>query len=294
MITIIKNKNIDIHSLLSEFFKLSVFILPMIFVFGCSDKQKRDISNGDIAASVYDSKLYYSDIVIDMPSDISDNERSDLINSYIEHWVRKTILAHNAKKDIKDFSKINNLVEDYEKSLIIEDFKRIYIKEHLDSTITPDDLKGFYEINKNQFILERSVVNLIYAKFNDKKHNLDKFYEKWKKRDFNYISKYCEANGDDYFYKKDKWYDLKDVKKKLPSFLLKNKDAYEVQINKKGFEYFLKVFESKHKNENIPLNMVKEKVEKLILQKRKSDIIDKYIEELYKKELAGNNIKVYQ
>ncbi len=270
------------------------FLLAIFLILGCADNSKSDVQKGDIAAKVYDRTLYFSDIKIDFPDEISDKNRSDLMNSYIEHWVRKEILSHDAAKKIKDINRINILVEDYKSSLIIDDFKKKYIAENLDSTITEQDLNKFYSANKHQFVLDHPVVNIIYAKFKDNKYNLDKFYENWKKKRFKYISDYCEKNSDEYLYKKDVWYDLDDVKKTLPSFLRKKKDSYEVQINKKGYEYFLKVFDTKHKNENIPLNIVKKEIEKLILQKRKSDLIDKYIEELYKKEIASDKIKIYR
>ena len=270
------------------------FLLAIFLILGCADNSKSDVQKGDIAAKVYDRTLYFSDIKIDFPDEISDKNRSDLMNSHIEHWVRKEILSHDAAKKIKDINRINILVEDYKSSLIIDDFKKKYISENLDSTITEQDLNKFYSANKHQFVLDHPVVNIIYAKFKDNKYNLDKFYENWKKKRFKYISDYCEKNSDEYLYKKDVWYDLDDVKKTLPSFLRKKKDSYEVQINKKGYEYFLKVFDTKHKNENIPLNIVKKEIEKLILQKRKSDLIDKYIEELYKKEIASDKIKIYR
>ncbi len=270
------------------------FLLAIFLILGCADNSKSDVQKGDIAAKVYDRTLYFSDIKIDFPDEISDKNRSDLMNSHIEHWVRKEILSHDAAKKIKDINRINILVEDYKSSLIIDDFKKKYIYDNLDSTITEQDLNKFYSANKHQFVLDHPVVNIIYAKFKDNKYNLDKFYENWKKKRFKYISDYCEKNSDEYLYKKDVWYDLDDVKKTLPSFLRKKKDSYEVQINKKGYEYFLKVFDTKHKNENIPLNIVKKEIEKLILQKRKSDLIDKYIEELYKKEIASDKIKIYR
>ncbi len=296
-VTLIKSFYLHFRSFLinpGKFSRVLIFVAALAVLFGCKSGKKSEKKEDNIAATVYGKNLYYSGITIDFPQGISDAERSNLINSYVEHWVRKEILAHDATKSVKDLKKINRLTEDYKKSLIIEDFKERYIQDNLDSVITKKQLNEFYDANKNQFVLDHSVANVIYAKFKDNKYNLDKFYENWKKKKFKYVSGFCEKNSDEYLFKKDNWYDLEKVKKELPSFLRKNKDSYEVQINKKGYEYFLKVFETRHKNENIPLDMVKKKVEKLILQKRKSDILDKYIEELYKKEIANNKIKVYR
>lgn len=272
-----------------------VFLISSVFIVfaGCSNKDEVKESNTNIAASVYEKKLFRSDIVLDLQNDLPVKEKLELENSYIEHWVRKTLLTYNASKDIGDFSKIDRLVEDYKNSLIVEAFKYQYVRENMDSVISDEELKGFYSENINNYILDYSVINLFYAKISDKSYNLDKFYENWKKNKYQYISDYGVKNSEDYYLDKDRWYNLKEMKNKIPKFLLKNKDKYEVQINKKNYEYFLKVFDTKHKNENIPLDMVKDDIKKLILQKRKSDILDKYIEELYKKEIANDKIKIY-
>ena len=86
---------------------------------------------------------------------------------------------------------------------------------------------------------------------------------------------------------------MKSIRSKIPKSLQKKGNKYNVQKNINGYEYFLKVINIRHKNEIVPLILVEEKVKKLILQKRKSDLIDNYIEELYKKELENKNIKIY-
>jgi len=271
---------------------LMAFLLSMT-IYSCGDKSLDNKTDKSIAASVNGKVLYKSDIVLSSVDKLNDKDSLVLAQSFIEHWIRKVVLAENAKKYISNNKTIDKLTEDYRNSLIISAFKRQFVKENLDTIVSSKDLQVFYNDNKNNFVLDHSIVNLWYTKIDEKKKNLDKFYENWKKNNFTFIIKYSKKYSLSSFIELDKWYDLDSIKGELPRFLVKNKDKYQRQLNKNGYEYFIKVLETKHKNETIPLVLVKDKVEKMVLQKRKSDLLDNYIEELYKKEIADNNIKVY-
>ena len=271
-----------------------IFLVSGIFSSGCKKSDESNTQNNDILAKVYDKKLTKNDIEINYIQNISKEDSLNLVHSYIEHWIRKELLAYNAKKYINNKKEIKKLVEDYEKSLLVEAFQRQYIKENLDSQITNQQMKEFYDENKNNFHLDHSIVRFIYAKIDAKKRGLDKFYENWNNNRFNLVYRYGSKYSEKYFLKTKKWYDLKDMKSKVPGFLLKKEKKYEVQKNVNGFEYFLKVLETRHKEDIIPLSLIKDKLKKLIIEKRKSHLIDDYIEKLYKKEINNNNIKIYK
>lgn len=271
-----------------------IFLPLLLLLFSNCNKSSNFKKGGNkVVAEVYGKSLLKSEIDYSISGAVNKQDSTTLEQSYIEHWVRKTLLAQNAKKEVEETEKIDKLVEDYKNSLTIEVFEKQYIKENLDTVVLEKDLEDFYKENKNNFILDHSVINLLYAKIDEGQRNLDKFYEHWKNNKYKSIINYGTKNSEKYFLNKDKWYDLEDIKKDIPKFLMKNKDKYEVQKNSKGFEYFLKVNDTKHINEVIPLIMIKGVIEKLVIRKRKSEIIDNYIEELYKKEIKNKNIKIF-
>ncbi len=271
-----------------------LFLLSAILMPGCKKTDNSEKENSDILAKVYENQLTKNDIDIEYIKNISKEDSLNLVHSYIEHWIRKELLAHNAKKHINNKKEIERLVEDYEKSLLVEAFQKQYIEENLDTNITNKQMKDFYDENKNNFHLDHSVVRFLYAKIDAKKKGLDKFYENWNNNRYNLVYQYGSKHSEKYFLKTRKWYDLKEMKKKVPGFLLKKDKSYEVQKNVKGYEYFLKVMETRHKGEIVPLSLIKDKLKKLIIEKRKSHLIDDYIENLYKKEINNNNIKIYK
>jgi len=288
-----KNRNITLRSkaiIMIAFLFLTLGILSS----GCKKNSETGVANDNVLAKVYDRQLTKNDIDIKYIKNISKKDSLDLVHSYIEHWIRKKLLAHNAQKYINNKKEIDRLVEDYENSLLIEAFQKQYIQENLDTQITIQQIKDFYKENKNNFHLDHSVVRFLYAKIDANKKGLDKFYENWNNNRYNLVYRYGSKNSKKYFLKTKEWYNLKEMKEKVPKFLIKKGRKYEVQKNVNGYEYFLKVLETRHKDEIVPLSLIKDKLKKLIIEKRKTQLIDDYIEKLYKKEINNKNIKIYK
>lgn len=269
-----------------------IFFNGIIFL-SCDNKNEAEAGNSKLLTEVYNKKLKESDIDIKYLKNIDKKDSLNLIHSYTEHWIRKQLLAKNAENYVKNINEINRLVEDYKNSLLVEAFQKQYIKEKLDTVISNKQMREFYNENMENFHLDHAVVRLLYAKIDAKKKYLDKFYENWKEDKFNAIYSYGSKNSEKFFLKLNKWYDLNEIKKEIPKFLQKNKRQYKVQKNVNGYEYFLKVIETRYKNEITPLSLIEDKVQKLIIEKRKSHLLDEYIEELYKQEIKNKNVKIY-
>lgn len=272
---------------------ITIIVLALLLLSKCNRSDNSKKGGDKIVAEVYNKSLLKSEINYSISGEVDKQDSTTLEQSYIQHWIRKTLLAKNANKQVKDIDEIDKLVKEYKNSLTIEFFEKQYIKENLDTVVLEKDLEDFYKENKNNFLLDHSIINLLYAKIDEGQRNLDKFYEHWQNNRYKSIISYGTKNSEKYYLDKDKWYNLEDIKKDIPTFLMKNKNKYKVQKNSGGYEYFLNVNDTKHKNEVIPLIMIKDVIKKLVIRKRKSEIIDNYIEELYKKEIKKKNIKIY-
>ena len=276
----------------------AIIMIAFVFFMGilisaCNSEKGMEKTESQLLAQVYDKKLNKKDIEISYLKNIGKEDSLNLVQSYVEHWIRKQLLAKNAENYIKNKKEINRLVEDYKNSLLVESFQNQYIRENLDTVITKKQLREFYNENKDNFHLDHAVVRILYAKIDAKKKYLDRFYENWNNNKFNAIYKYGSKNSKKFFLKLNKWYDLDKIKKEIPGFLQKNKKKYKVQKNVNGYEYFLKVIETRYKNEITPLSLIEDKVKKLMIEKRKSHLLDEYIENLYKQEIKNKNVKIY-
>jgi len=271
---------------------LSVLIIAIVLLEACSGNENKQ-RRGKVLAKVYDTPLEETEVKNKIPAGLHGEDSMAFAKSYIEKWIRRQLLVVNARKSIKDFDKIEELVKDYETSLIIDSFTQQLVKEKLDTSVTEKQLKDFYNKNKSNFILDKDLVRLRYVKVNGKQPGLDKFYDNWNNGNWDKVEAYAKKNAKTFILDSRRWHRLDSVKQIIPGFLLKKKRKYAVQKYSKGYEYFLKVMETKYKNENIPLEVIKHKIKTLILQKRKSDLLDGYIKQLHKKEIENNKIIIY-
>ncbi len=255
---------------------------------GASESGKK----GKLLAEVHDRQLYLSEVDFPTSSTLSKKDSAVIIQAHVEKWIRNAILLHHVENKTSDNPRIQKLVGDYSNSLKINFFKEEYIKEHLDSNVNKVDLLNFYSKNNSGFKLDKSIIKLLYFKIKEDKKGLDRFYENWKGDKIQKILRYGKLNSDKHYSDYAKWYVFDEIIKDLPKFMVKKKKKYKNQINKDGFEYFLNVIETRDKNEEIPFELVEEQIKNIVLKKKSSELVDEYIERLYKSEI-NKNVKTY-
>ncbi len=254
---------------------------------------KGDPKRGKVLARAYKKKLFIEDIDFPKSKKLSEKDSSLLLNSYVEKWLRKSVLIHNANEKKSSNSDLDRLVNEYKDLLLIDFYKKDYIKKHLDTNVTEKEIEEFYSKNISSFKTEESLVKFLYFKIKDNREGLDKFYENWKNEKIDRILDYGIENSEKQYANREKWYPLDEINKTLPKFITKRKKKYKAQINKNGFEYFLNVLDTRYKDDDVPLELVRDNIKKIILKRRGSKIIDKHIEELYKSEINSNNVESY-
>lgn len=268
---------------------LYFIIISITALFACNSSGSKDKK----IAKVYGKTLYESEIEYNAWDVIDAQDSVSIKNLYIEHWIQNQLLLRNAKISSDDKKLLNELTENYKNSLIIDFFKNKIISEKLDSVVSDQEMKEYFEQVKNNFKLEETVLNAKYIKIIADKHTINKIKQLWKSGNYKGITDFIHLNQNESALTNDFWITKSDLGKIVPKALLQESSKYESQKNINGTEYFLKVSNSKHKNEIIPFPLLKKEIHELILKKRKSDLLDSFITDLYKQETKKNNVKIY-
>ncbi len=100
--------------------------------------------NDKVVASVYDKKLYQSDLQDVLYEGISRSDSLVRTKAFIDKWIRRQLLIHQAENTIDaselDFSK---QIEDYRNSLIIFKYESIMIEKNLDTVVTDEEIAKY-------------------------------------------------------------------------------------------------------------------------------------------------------
>lgn len=259
-------------------------------------KKERTVAKDDILlASVEGRDMYLSDV----DGMLSANNKSDSLsqlNSYIESWIKRNVVLSEAEDNFPENIDINKLVDDYKSSLLLHNYRQVLIGKELDTVVTLEQEREYYEENKEQYLLQNRICRGRLASVPEKARGMEKFYRSWKKNDSLAINIYLEKHAAMRMDDSRTWFPADEFLSFLPHGSFKNTDLQkkgDLQKNHDDYEYFVKIIDVLDKNEIAPLSYVKESIRKLIIHRRKSQILDNIEQNLYQKYLKSNRIKVY-
>lgn len=101
-----------------------------------------------VVATIYDKVLYQSDLQSVLYEGISVNDSLVRTKAFIESWIRRQLLIHQAENNIDkselDFSR---QIEDYRTSLIIYKYESMLIDQNLDTVVSENEIAKYIEDN---------------------------------------------------------------------------------------------------------------------------------------------------
>ncbi len=276
-------------------FRYIFLITTLLFVFSCKkEEHKTEL------ASVYGNKLYLEDIQDIIPKGINKSDSLLILKNKVDLWVRKQTLLNRAEINLSENQKdIDYIVEEYRESLLIEKYKQEYIKQNLDTNITDVQIESYYNEYPESFTLNNDIVKAYYYKFNSSE-NVNTFKKYFFSDEENAIEKMneiAENNAEDYINFTKKWIDLSMISNLLPISL--NNAETVVNLNKRiqtrdnNFVYFVYFKDYKLKGRKMPLEFAEDKIKIIILNKRKSNLINKLENKIFKNAVKNGRIKVY-
>ena len=138
----------------------SIAILMIVLPALSSCKAITSFFSGDeIVAVAGSEKLYRSDLDRILPKGMPVEDSTRLAMQYITTWasdiVYVTIAEEQLSKSEKDVTKE---LEDYRKSLLKYRYEQLYVNERLDTAVTDDQVREYFEAHSDKYILQRPVV----------------------------------------------------------------------------------------------------------------------------------------
>jgi len=275
-----------------------VLVLGMILLLSgqsCQEKNQQKANQVKVA-SVFKHHLYYDDIPEDLRKAANSADSTALVNGYVDQWVRKMLLLHEAEQRKPESLDIEKLVEDYKQSLLINNLEKQVIMEELDTVVANNEMQILYETIKDNYIQESPVIRLSYYKIPENTPQIDKFYEWWKNDNLLRMGPFAEKHAAIHLHDPNKWYEWDEIQQIADPEILKRysfKKPRSIQKNIGEYEYFIKIHEFVESGEISPLGIIEAQVKNMIIQKRKSTVMDTYLERTYLRELKKENILLY-
>ncbi|MFT4660464.1 MAG: hypothetical protein ACI8XB_000732 [Patiriisocius sp.] len=275
--------------------RIFLFIFFSSFLWSCNGG-----NNGEPVARVYNDFLYRSELTSVLPPNLNANDSIKRAEMFVNNWVREKVVLHQANLNLEiDEEDIKDRLTSYKNELIIYDYQNKLTEQKLNKNVTTEDARGYYNDFQDNFVLRNHVFKIKYAVFDEDTPGLKQF-GRWMRADdeVENIRVFAKDKADVYAVDGNKWSSYGSINGILP---IKEQDIVDFIRNRKyqylvadGKEYFIKVLDYKLEGDIAPFEYVQNKIEGTIINKRKSDLLKKMREDLFKESINKGELEIFR
>lgn len=257
----------------------------------------------DAVARVGKNYLFKEDIQNIVPKGTLKEDSILIIRSYIDRWATQKILIEAAERNLVDNKKkeYSKLINQYKIDLYTKAYIEEIVKRSVDTLVSNDELKKYYDENKENFKTNGNLVRLRYINLSKDNPKLaiikDKFFN-FNKKD----KKFWDINSmqfKSFAFNDSVWVDMGQVYEKLPIVNPDNRDELiqagkKIQIMDKEDLYLVKISNVIAKNELSPFEYIKPTLKEIIVNKRKLELIKKFEKEITEDAIKNKDYEIYK
>ena len=250
--------------------------------------------------TVNDKFLTKDDLDASIPQGLTSEDSIIAAEHYIRLWINDNLKYAVASQNIIDKKNIEQLVNNYRKSLVIYQYEEQLIGEKLSGKIDNQSMLDYYEVNKDKFKIDRPLIKGFSLKIPVDAPQIDKvrvWYKSLTPTNIANIEKYCVQNAIGYGYSMDNWVDFNELTENWP---IKHKDENIVVKSEKYLEqkddhyyYFLHITDYLLSGEDAPFEYAQSTIKEILINQQKIDFLKSIENDLYSKALNNGQIIFY-
>ncbi|WP_153637590.1 hypothetical protein [Prolixibacter bellariivorans] len=270
--------------------KIFLALTGMMILFTACQKGNKE--NGkDAIAKVGDKYLYRKDLASAIPNDLNSTDSTRLASDYIQRWIHQELILQKAEENLTSEQKnVQHELEEYRASLLIHKYQEEWVRQRLDTVVTEKDIRDFYDHNPEKFNLNQDLIQGIYMEVPKEVGRAGEI-KKWmlsnKSKDMSALEVFSFQYATKYDNFSDKWMEFSRIESRLPMEIM-NADRYLhrnnfIETTDSTSTYYVAIKDFRLKGEKAPFNFVKDRIENLILNSRKMELIKELEKKIYEK-----------
>ncbi|MDA9126945.1 peptidyl-prolyl cis-trans isomerase [Flavobacteriaceae bacterium] len=279
--------------------KVYLFLISLLFI-GCDFIEKKP---DQVLARLGDDFFYKSDLKIVLPTGLSKEDSVIFVKNHINNWAKRKILFNKALVNLGDKKQesLKQLIESYKNELFSYAYQEKIVKSSIDTFISENSIKDYYDKNKLNFKLNQEIVNARYLKINSENYNLKDVinrFRRFKKSDKIFLDS-ISLQFSSYYFNDSLWINkevffnkLPEINDRLKQNIVKNKLFYRIQDSLEL--YLINIKDYKLKNDIAPFDFIKSTLKQVLLNKKKLEFISKFEKELIEDALQQNEFEFYE
>lgn len=274
--------------------KILIFLIFLMLTVACFNGNDQRV-----IASVNEKDLLLSEVIKEMPESTEDS--SFFIDSYINIWVRKQLMIYHAEINLSSgLTDYEKQIQEYRESLLIYAYQQELINQNFDTTITSQEILEYYNRYREEFKLVKNIFigrYIVVDKSAPSLKDLSKWYKSDNEESVEKLVDYCQQFAKEYYLTDSSWQYFSNINDRLPNLI--SEEEYFLQHTKgvwfedEIYRYYIYIKDYQIKGSVSPLDMEREKIRNVLLNKKKIQYLKQLEDELYQNALDLKKIKIY-
>ena len=270
-------------------------IMALLLVQACKPQVEPERK---MLARVADRILYEDELLSLFSQNMSIADSIRAVSSYTDAWIGDQLFLLEAEKKLQDRRDLEDMITAYRSSLMTHLYEKQLVDDLLDSTITQEELNTYYELNKNQYVLNSSILRCHLLKISNEKEGISdvrRWWEKEKAIHWDSLIQYCNEHAEIFLLDDSTWYRLEDVQSLLPRDVLKASNIERIREERftdDSSRYFLRILEQLPDTEIAPLSFIEKQASKVILHRRKKQLLESIKKDIYERGMKSKKVDI--
>jgi hypothetical protein len=281
--------------------KLFGCICVLLLSLSCGKENDKNKTNA--IARVNNEYLYLSDLESLVTAGTPKKDSIAIVKDFINRWATQQLLIDKANKNISKSKQVEleELINQYKMDLYSKAYLEQLVVTKIDTLITKEEIEKYYNTNKNNFKANSPLVKLRYislVKGNNKLASISAKFSSFKSKDKKEL-KNLAIQFKDYAFNDSVWVDIEQVYERLPFVNQENVAKFidagiSYQHADSTTVWLVKVRDMVRKNEVVPLSYISPTIKQIILNKRKTDLINKIQTEITNDAIKDNDFEIFK
>ena len=273
-----------------------LLLTALTAVVGCSHHSDET----PLLASVYGHELHSSDLKGLVGEGVSAEDSAAIVASYVEQWIRQTVILTKAEKNIND--NFDRQLNEYKNSLLTYAYEQHIVNQLLDTNISDEQIAEYYEQHLDDFQLKSAIVKAVYVTVPAKSAAETRLKKIISSRSFGDhevvdLEETASRYGINGYFDADTWIPFYTLQSAIP-ITTYNENLYLKQnrtivLSDNNLTYMARILDYKVGDETSPLELQTENIRSILLNLRKIDILNHLQSDLLEEAEKGNHVKRY-
>ncbi|GAA3784641.1 peptidylprolyl isomerase [Corallibacter vietnamensis] len=277
-------------------------LLALVSLTSCTYFYKQDDDRVPIAR-VNESYLYHDDIKDLIKEDAISKEDSIVkVTNFINRWATQQLLVAGAERNLAENTQneFNKLAKEYKNDLYATAYLEALVARSIDTVVTQEEAKAYYDENKEIFKLNEDLVKFRYINIDENRLDFSQVKEQFKrynnkdKRTLDSIAIQFKS----YSLNDSIWIKTNQIISKIQVINNENKDellkkSNFIQLKDSLGLYLMQINDVLLRNSTAPLEYVKPTIDQIVINKRKLELIKELEKDITKDAIKNKQFEIY-